>query len=107
MRWRSSSHLGDGGCQAGERGGDLLLVRLLVLAKANVAIDAKDGLVRIGFIFGREIAQGDVQRIHKPAHRLLDSFFEEPLARQEPFTIVVAREAAKKLKSFRGEARKW
>ena len=43
-----------------KRGSYLLFVGPLVLAEADVAVDAKDGFVRIGFVFGSEIAQGDI-----------------------------------------------
>lgn len=80
-----------------EGGGNLLFVRFLVLAESNVAIDAKDGFVRIGFVFGSEIEEGEVQRIHQLAHRLFDFFFKERLARQKPFSTVVAREPTEEL----------
>src|SRR5215470_6892708 len=87
-----------------ERGCDLLLVRLLVFAETNVAIDAEDGFARISFVFGSEIVEGEVERVNELAHRLFDLFLEERLARQEPFAIVVAREATEELKSFGGKA---
>src|SRR5690242_6945297 len=90
---------------AAKGGGDLLLVGLFVLAEANVAIDAEDGLAGIGFVFGGEIVEGEVQGVNELAHRLFDFFLEEWLARQEPFAMVVAREAAKELESFGWETR--
>src|SRR5689334_16748957 len=94
------------GAVLAEGGGDLLLVGFFVFAEANVAIDAKDGLVRIAFVFGSEIVEVEIQRVDEPAHRLFDFFFEERFARQKPFAIVVPRESAEELRSFRWKAGK-
>src|SRR5689334_158219 len=89
-----------------KRSGDLLFVGFFVFAEANVAIDAKDGFVWICCVFGSEIAESEVQRVHKLAHRLFNFFFEECFAWQEPFAIIVARESAKELQGFEWKAGK-
>src|SRR5215472_2595766 len=93
------------GAAAMERGGNVLFVRLLVLAEPNIAIDAKDGFARISFVFGGEIVQRDVQRVNQLAHRLFDFLFKDLLTRQKPFAIVVFCRPAKELQSFRWKSR--
>src|SRR5207237_5832404 len=47
-----------------------------------------------------------IQRVDQLAHRPFHLFLKKRLTRQKPFAIVVAGEAAEKLQSFRGKARK-
>src|SRR4051812_5456512 len=67
-----------------EAGGDMVLVRLLVLREPRVAIETVDRLTRLGEVVGGEALHGRVHRLHQLEHGLLELLFEDRLARQEP-----------------------
>src|SRR4051812_3826136 len=72
-------------------------VRRLVLAESGIAVDAIDGLRRLGHILGRELPEIGIDRGDQLEHRLFDNLFESLFARLEPLAAIVAREAAKEL----------
>src|SRR5438128_2108929 len=85
-------------------GGDVFLIRLLVLAEAHIAVDAIDRLFGIGDEFWREPAQIGVQAFDQLAHGALDLLLENRLARLKPLAAVVARQTAEEIERFAGEA---
>lgn len=95
------------GTMAMESGSNVLLIGFLVLAKADVAIDAEDGLAGIRFVFGSEIAERGVESVNQLTHGLLDFLFEERFAGKKPFAVVVAGKAAEELESFGRKTGEW
>src|SRR5438045_7695885 len=73
----------------GKHGGNVRLVRRLVLAEPGVAVDTKDRLRRIGDIERREIGERLHHGRYKFHHGGLYLGLEDLLARLKPFAIVV------------------
>src|SRR5262249_49333365 len=87
-----------------ENGRDMGLVRALVGAEADIAIDAVDGAPRLPRDLGRNRFQLAPKREHQFHHGRFDLVLVNVLVLQKPLTVVVALQAAQELQRFRRES---
>src|SRR5579859_680365 len=72
-------------------------VRRLVGAKASVAVDAKDRVLRFGGMVGRELYQFYIDSTHQLQHRRFHMLVEQVFARLKPLAPIVPLQGAEEL----------
>src|SRR5580704_3274472 len=82
---------------AGKGCRDMRLVRRFVSAETRVAVDAKDGVLRLRDILRRELGELGVDGAGQLQHRRLHVLFEQVFTRLKPLPAVVALQTAKEL----------